>query len=65
MANTKNGGQESTNRPREIGHSLPPGPLPNKYLHKLGRTNTQTDPYGQGRVSSVPSTKKPDNPTGY
>lgn len=66
MANSKNSGQESTNRSKQVSAPhLPAGPLPNKYLHKLGRGDTQTSPYGTGSISPSPSTKHPDNPKGY
>ncbi len=66
MANQKNTGQESTARPQQVSAPhLPAGPLPNKYLHKLGRSNTQQSPYGTGAISTTPSTRQPDNPKGY
>ena len=66
MANSKNSGQESANRPKQVSAPhLPAGPLPNKYLHKLGRTDTQNNPFGTGSISTAPSTKQPHIPKGY
>lgn len=56
---------ESTNRPAQVSASLPPGPLPNKMLHKLGRTDTQTSPYGTGQISTTPTTARGTNPSGH
>ncbi len=63
---TKDSGNLSTSRPSKVSMAtIPAGPLPNKMLHKLGDTRSHENPYDTGKISTIPTTKGSNNPTGY